>query len=283
MEIVYDYFTVHGAGICSTHQEIHRLSDEAMAATLNAYVEFMVVKALAQDTGSEGHGGSRLAASSEVEDLWRTHLLCTEKYSSFMESINKVNPFVDFVHFDPHWVLESEEAREMRTESTRKAYSKLFGKPCGWLNDNEPYQMNYKNQKDKGYSVFEAIAQKVRGTRSTSRSNLPAANKIQKSFNPSARNQATLSPTPKNSKKNLVASRSDTAKEIEIRVVSTTANKTTFLTINPADTVHNVKELLQNQEGTPVEQQRLLFAGYELEDHLTAADYGMQNGSRIFS
>lgn len=41
------------------------------------------------------------------------------------------------------------------------------------------------------------------------------------------------------------------------------------LEVMPSDTVANVKESIRDQDGTPVGQQRLLFAGMELEDKKT--------------
>jgi len=272
MEIVYDYFSVHGAGICATHQELHRISDEVMAATLNAYAEYMVVKALAQDTGVEAVGGGRLAASSEVEELWRTHLQCTEKYASFMESVNKVNPFVEFVHYDAQWSLEPTGSREMKLDATRKAYNKVFGKACPWLNDSEApaYYVNFKKDRSSSFTMFESIKNKLRN-HTKGVISLPQANVVN-------RNQARISsssPTPN-------VSKSGSIKDLDIRVVSTSTNKTRYLTISPLDTVRTIKEMIQAQDGTPVEQQRLLYAGYELEDRRTPGDYGMQNGARIF-
>jgi Ubiquitin family len=46
-------------------------------------------------------------------------------------------------------------------------------------------------------------------------------------------------------------------------------------------TVEHVKQELQNIEGTPPEQQRLIFTGKQLEDDRTLAHYNIQNGATL--
>ncbi|CAF4529620.1 unnamed protein product, partial [Didymodactylos carnosus] len=43
-----------------------------------------------------------------------------------------------------------------------------------------------------------------------------------------------------------------------------------------------VKELLEKKEGIPVDQQRLMFAGQEVEDDRTLADYDIWNASLMY-
>lgn len=65
---------------------------------------------------------------------------------------------------------------------------------------------------------------------------------------------------------------------MQVKIITLTGDER-IVDVDPADKIFIIKEKLEEQEGIPPEQQRLIYQGKQLKDDKTLNSYKLRNGT----
>jgi large subunit ribosomal protein L40e len=147
------------------------------------------------------------------------------------------------------------------------------------LEPKKPAAPEKKEQKKPSFEVYQAKKEELKGKKPAK---APVSKTWAKKDSDSEEEEKPKKKSPANRKTPTTPSELEATLHSNTIEVKSLTGKSFILPFNPLATVLQCKTLLFGQSGIPVPQQRLIFAGKQLEDHRPLSDYGIIAQSSLF-
>jgi len=239
---------------------VQNLSDKLPSVNipqlLEEYKKFLAIKVIARDATDPTH----LSPSALIEQVWHLHLLHTAQYRAACSTLGV------FIDHDPEAALSSYSVRKNRLLLATTHYSIIFSQPAPvkfWGLEYEPAEAGESNMKGGSSSNKEREGQTKRNG----------------SYSSKAVSVGLAPPLP--ARKEGLRGKRQTRYGGERSLTLTVRTMTDSFTVvcKLSDLVKNLKARIKVKMGIPVMQQRLIFAGKELEEERALRGYNIPDGA----
>ena len=235
---------------------------------IKEFKRFVILKALYRDVNA-----SILSPSYQVDQVWHGLLQFPLDYIRLCDAILPVDAPTRVIDHNP-FGSDDVEAQAKRYEKTLEAYALFYR----------------QDPPSKFWEALESVANPV--ARFAELAPDPVANFVAPSSEPEP-NPAPRSSTLRSGSKRKSSDqgakpvdskvlRSDVElTQYNIRVIAPGTSSVTNVQLSKFATIDDLKSNIYDQRGIPQNQQRLSFAGKQLEDGRTLSYYGVNEGSSI--